>query len=324
MMTKDKINGLTEEEQNIEVYKEFCESRDKNTVLSGTVIGCLPNTDATRPDQKYFAVVDCGGWQVLIPGTLMGFNIEKQKDKAGNEIPNANKTAMYKAYIKQMLGAKVNFTVYNNPNSINATNKMVIGNRAEAMEKNRESNYFKSDKNGKSKVERAFEADEAVVARVTSIGKSVVWVEVYGQLWEVIAREVSWRYTSDLRQAVHVGDQIHVKFLELEIDKENKEITGSVSIKAAYPNTMRTNMKKYRPGSVLLGTISGIRGDGYFVQVGDHVNGIDVYCKKINCLDIPQEGDSVSVQLYLFDEEKARVFGSIESVVGRKRVNLVG
>lgn len=323
-MTNDVTQGLTETMENIEVYKQFCDSRERGIILSGQVIGCVPNNDVNvvKPEFKWYAVVECGGWQVIIPGAFMGFDVEERRDKAGNEITSSKKANMYKSFIKQMFGAKIEFVVYNSNYSINANAKLVVGNRVEAMKKRRESNYFKSDKDGKSKVERAYEAEESVIAKVISICDSVVWVEVYGQMFKVIAREVSWRYTGNLRDAVHSGDQIHVKFLNLHIDKENKTIDGEVSIKAAYPNTMRENMKKYKEGAILLGKVSGIRGDGYFVQVGNHTNGIDVYCKKINSLELPQVGDSVSVNLFHFDYENARVFGSIEGIVEHKRLNL--
>lgn len=323
-MTNDITQGLTEEMENIEVYKQFCDSREKEKILSGKVIGCVPNTDpnVSKPEFKWYAVVECGGWRVIIPGALMGFDVDNRRDKAGNEISAFKKANMYKSFISQMFGANIDFIVYDSASSINANAQMVIGNRAAAMAKERQSNYFKSDKDKKSRMERSFDADEAVIAKVVSICDSVVWVDVFGQTFKVIAREVSWRYTENLHDALHVGDQIHVKFLELNIDKENKTIEGEVSIKAAYPNTMKENMKKYKEGSILLGKVSGIRGDGYFVQVGDHINGIDVYCKKINCLDLPQIGDSVSVKLFSFDYDRGRVFGSIEGVVAHKRINL--
>ena len=66
----------------------------------------------------------------------------------------------------------------------------------------------------------------------------------------------------------------------LEIDKENETIKATVSIKAAQPNIMRENMQKYRKDGIYLGKISGARNGGYFVQIGNHVDGIDVYCKK--------------------------------------------
>ena len=198
---------------------------------------------------------------------------------------------------------------------------MVVGDRITAMQKKQQSNFFKSDKDGKSKVERAFEAGESVIARVISIAKSIVIVEVYGYVAKIIAKEVSWRYTEDLRDVVYIGEQLHVKFLTLDIDKENKTINATLSIKAAQPNVMRENMKKYRKDSILKGKVSGVKDGGYFVQIGDHISGIDVYCRKINCIDLPREGDIVSVRLYTFDEEHARVFGSIEAVIEKKYRN---
>jgi len=318
----DKIE-LDEEYAKIETYKKLVDSQENEKILKTKIVGCLPNADGVRPNQKWFAIGYYEGYQVLIPAFLLGLNVEDAKDKAGNPVSDANKTQMYHAYIKAMIGAEIDFIVYNDPGAINTATQMVVGNRQLAMEKKMQSNFFKKDKDGKSKVERAFEANEPVIARVVSIASSVVFVEIYGWVTGVIARNVSWRYTEDLHDVVHMGEQLHVKFTNLEIDKEAKTINATVSIKEAQPNIMRENMKKYRKDAILLGKISGVRNGGYFVQIGNHINGIDVYCKKINCIDTPHVGDVVSVRLFSFDEENARVFGSIENVIEKKYQNYV-
>ena len=319
----DKIE-LDEEYKNIETYKKLVDSQENEKILKTKIIGCLPNQDGTTAAQKWFAVGQFENYQVLIPGTLLGFdNIEGAKDKAGNPVSEYNKSQMYRAYIRAMLGAEIDFVVHNNPSAINSAMKMVVGNRALAMAKKRKSNYFKKDKDGKSKVERAFEAGEPLIGRVVSIASTVVFVEVYGYVMGVLARDVSWRYTENLRDVVSIGEQLHVKFTSLEIDKENETIKATVSIKEAQPNIMRENMQKYRKDGIYLGKISGARNGGYFVQIGNHVDGIDVYCKRITCPDTPHVGDIVSVRLFVFDEENARVFGSIEAVVEKKYSNFV-
>lgn len=323
-MKHNDVIEIDEEYRNIETYKKLVESQETGKILKTKIVGCLPNEDGTKPNQKWFAVGSYDGYQVLIPAFLMGLdNIETAVDKAGNPISDYNKSQMYRAYIRAMLGAEVDFIVYDDPNAINSALKMVVGNRKLAMEKKRKSNFFKKDKDGKSKVERAFEANEPLIARVVSIASSVVFVEIYGYVTGVLAREVSWRYTENLRDVVSIGEQLHVKFTSLEIDKENETINATVSIKAAQPNVMRENMSKYRKDGIYLGKISGARNGGYFVQLGNHINGIDVYCKKVNCVDTPHIGDTVSVRLFVFDFEHARVFGSIEAVVEKKYQNFV-
>ena len=323
-MKHNDVIEIYEEYRNIETYKKLAESQETGKILKTKIVGCLPNEDATKPDQKWFAVGSYDGYQVLIPAFLMGLdNIETAVDKAGNPISDYNKSQMYRAYIRAMLGAEVDFIVYDDPNAINSALKMVVGNRKLAMEKKRKSNFFKKDKDGKSKVERAYEANEPLIARVVSIASSVVFVEVYGYVTGVLAREVSWRYTENLRDVVSIGEQLHVKFTSLNIDKENEKIEATLSIKAAQPNVMRENMSKYYKDGIYLGKVSGARNGGYFVQLGNHVNGIDVYCKKVNCIDTPHIGDTVSVRLFVFDFEHARVFGSIEAVVEKKYQNFV-
>lgn len=316
----NKIIDLAGEfsDKEVETYKLLSESQKKEKILTAKVIGCIPNTNETRPEHKWFIVATFRDWQVLIPCIKMGFNTEGLTDKAGNKLTGHDLAQYYRANMGRMIGAEIDFVVYKDPLSINSVTKQVVGDRALAMEKKRNSNYFKLDKNGKSKVERAFEAGDILEARVVSIASSVIWVEIYGYLAKVFARDASWRYTENLHDVASVGDRVHVKFTELKIDHENKTIESYVSIKAAYPNMQKENMKKYRPDSILAGKITGARTGGYFVQVGDLSNGIDVFCKKINCVDIPHIGDIVSIKLSIFDEEKGRVFGSIESVIEKR------
>ena len=321
-MEKEVIQGLTEEDLNTKIYKMLSDSQEKGTLVKGRVIGCIPNTDATCPEQRWFATVDiAGGWKAIIPAIYMGFNVDEMVNKAGEKPTSRDKERMYHSYIRQMLTAEIDFVVINNPAAINSITKQVLGNRQIAMDKKRESNYFKSDKNGKSKIERAYEAKEPVISRVVSICRSKVLVEVYGEILPVYAKNVSWRYTENLRDIVQVGDSVHVKFNKLNIDKENKKIEAEISMKDAHANPQFENMKKFREGSELLGVITGVLpagiGGGYFVAVGDHKNGIDVFCKKVNSIEMPRKGDTVTVKLSLFDTEKGRVFGSIEAVNGR-------
>lgn len=316
----NKIVDLTGEfsDKEVETYKLLTDSQKQEKILTAKVIGCIPNANEINPEKKYFITAIFRDWQVLIPCMKMGFNTEGLTDKAGNKLSGHDLGEYYKSNMRKMIGAEIDFCVYKNPLSINSATRQVVGDRSLAMERKRNSNFFKQDKNGKSKMERAFEANESVEARVVTIASSVIWVEIYGYLGKVLARDASWRYTENLHDVASVGDKVRVKFTELNIDRESKTIDAKLSIKAAYPNMQKENMKKYRPDSVLAGKITGSISGGYFVQVGDLNNGIDVFCKKINCVDIPHTGDIVAIKLSIFDEDKGRVFGSIESVIEKR------
>lgn len=75
-------------------------------------------------------------------------------------------------------------------------------------------------------------------------------------------------------------------------------------------------MKLYSEGTITLGVVTGI-SNGYWIQVGDTETGIDVYCKKINCMELPEVGDTVGVTLFKMDYENGMTFGSVENIVRR-------
>lgn len=302
-----------EEIDNIRALNYFLESQEKKSPIVMRVEGCQSHPNAKTPELKWLAVGYVNGWKVLIPGGRMGFSNIDNDDTINKE----NKEKAYKKYISEMIGADIEFMVHPNPQSIGQGLKMVIGDRKMALDKRMDSNYFKKDKNGLSRMERAFEAGKPVQARVVTVARSVVWVEIFGYITQVYARDVSWRYVNRLQDVIHVGDVVKVKFLDLKVDKENKTVTSEVSIKAAHPNVMKENMKKYQQGSLYRGIVTGAK-DGYFIQVGSVESGIDVYCKKVNCPDEPKIGDTVVVNLYIFDEEAGRVYGSIERVIERR------
>ena len=80
--------------------------------------------------------------------------------------------------------------------------------------------------------------------------------------------------------------------------------------------TGKNNMKLYSEGTITLGVVTGI-SNGYWIQVGDTETGIDVYCKKINCMELPEVGDTVGVTLFKMDYENGMTFGSVENIVRR-------
>lgn len=310
-------------EKNVAVYTALVNKQKEQSIMRARIIGVKPNSKGVYAREKWYAVAeisipDFDEFNVIIPAFLMGFDdIEDKKDKAGNPISENDKYKLYRSYIFKMINAEIDFVIYDSPIAITMTDKvkLILGDRITAMKKLQNSYYFKNDKNGKSNMERRFEADEKVPAKVITITDNTVIVDVCGYIGTVIAREVSWRYTEDLHNVVRVGEAVHVKFLDLKINKEDKTIEATLSIKAATPNKMLENMNKFTEGSTLLGKVSGERNGGFYVQVGNYNNGIDVYCKKINTFEVPHKNDKVAVQLYKFDYEKGRIYGSIDAIV---------
>ena len=315
----DRINEGTSEELEYEkdkmkIYQLFYDSyqsqnKKKKKTLPVKVIGIHINRNASSAEVRVCAACQYRdtGWLVLVPAREMGF-----KKSEFEELDNESKIKKYTAYIKKMLNATIDVLVL----AADEKELKVIASRVRAMKYIVERNYIKSDKNGLSRAERDFELDKFVEARVITIASSVVIVDVLGLAVPVIAKEVAWRYTTDLKSVVQVGEKVYVKIKELYINKETMDISIQVSIKEGMENQMLRNMKKYTLGSSFQGTVSGIR-DGYYVQIGDFQNGIDVFCKFVNSAVMPNIGDLVLVTINIKDEEMGRVFGQIDEVIAR-------
>lgn len=300
------------EMERMAVFNELMESRTKHKILQGVIEQCKPNEAATDSKLRVMAVVNYKGWKLLIPIGLMGLDLDKL-----NDYSQTQKESLYKRYIISMLGSTIKFIVHPSPNSIDSGLRFAVCSRVAAMELEQKNYYLKVNKaSNKSKMERAFEDQTIVKGRVVSTNMSSCFVEIYGKQVPVSKKEMSWRYVANVSDVVHNGDIVDLKILHLAVDHETGDIDLSVSIKAAQENAVKNNMKYYTEGSTVLGKVSGI-SNGYWVQVGDLRTGIDVYCKRINCGDLPQVGDSVAVTLFSMDPEKGIIFGSIENITRR-------
>lgn len=308
----------TREIERMRVYNELLESRKKQQPLCGRIIQCKPNENATDSKMRVMAVVDYKGWKILIPIGLMGLDLEPLEDGYNK----AQKESLYQRYIISMLGATINFIIHPKENSIDSALRMAIGSRSAAMRQMQHDYYVKVNKtSNKSKMERAFESGTIVKGKIVSTNKNSCFVEVYGKQVQLPKKEMSWRYVSQVGDVVHNDDTVNLKILNLKVNHETEEIEMTASIRAAQENTVKNNMKLYTEKSTVLGLVSGI-SNGYWIQVGNYENGIDIFCKKINCLELPEQGDTVAVTIFSMNYETGQIFGSIENIV--KRANRWG
>lgn len=302
----------TMERARMAVYNELLDSKNKQKPLSGKIISCQPNEKASDSKMRVMAVVDYKGWKILIPIGLMGLDLAPVEDYSREK-----KESLYKRYIISMIGSTVKFVVFQKPESISSSLRMAVGSRSAAMKIEQHDFYVKTNKtSGKSKMERAYEDGIIVKGRVVSTNKTSCFVEVYGKQVQITKGEMSWRYVANVGDVVRNDDVVNVKITDLAVNHETGEIGMTASLKAAQENVCRNNMKLYTEGTTTLGIVTGI-SNGYWIQVGDATTGIDIYCKKINCMELPEQGDTVAVTIFSMDYEKGMTFGSIENIVRR-------
>lgn len=301
---------LESEKEKMRIYQILTESKEsihkkRKKTVTVKVLGVKYNENAKTPEIQYGADCMFEDWHVFVPASEMGF------EEDFSHLPYDQRASVYKSYIRKMEMANIDVIIY----GVDSTNMFAVGSRKGAMEDKRERYYFKSDKNGESLMERTFRQGKFPEARVITITGSTVMVEIFGCVTKVLAKNVEHRFIeqSHIKDIVYVGEILPVKILHLTIDKENKLIDIEVSIKDAKPNMQKINMSKFTVGSSLVGKVTGIH-NGYFVQIGDFRTGIDVFCKRVKCMEMPSKGDLVSVTISIKDEEKGRVFGVIEEI----------
>lgn len=309
---KNKEERTSIEMERMAVYNELLESRTKHKVLQGVIEQCKPNETAADSKLRVMAVVNYRGWKILIPIGLMGLDLDKIEDYSPTQ-----RESLYKRYIISMLGSTVKFIVHPSPDSIDSSLRFAVCSREAAMKVEQNVYYLRVNKaSNKSKMERAFEDQTIVKGRVVSTNTSSCFVEVYGKQVQIPRAEMSWRYVANVGDIVHNGDIVDLKIQHLAVNHETGEIDLRVSMKAAQENAVKNNMKLYTEGSTVLGTVSGI-SNGFWIQVGDINTGIDVYCKRVNCGELPQIGDLVGVTLFSMNRETGMIFGSIENIARR-------
>lgn len=308
--TKEEYTSI--EMERMAVYNELVESRTKRKVLQGVIEQCKPNENASDSKMRVMAVVNYRGWKILIPIGLMGLDLSKAED-----LNQVKRESLYKRYIISMLGSTIKFIVHPSQDSIDSGLRLAVCSRESAMKAEQEVYYLRVHKaSNKSKMERAFRDETIVKGRVVSTNTSGCFVEVYGKQVQVPKREMSWRFVANVTDVVHNGDIVDLKITHLAVNHETGEIDLAVSMKAAQENTVKNNMKFYTEGSTVLGVVSGL-SNGYWIQVGDINNGIDIYCKKINCSELPQVGDLVAVTIFSMNQDTGLIFGSVENIARR-------
>ena len=108
--------------------------------------------------------------------------------------------------------------------------------------------------------------------------------------------EIRYGWIDDLTEEVKQGDHLKVKVLE--IDKEEKKVT--VSAKATQKNPWLRSIGRYTSGNEYVGTVSGVREYGVFINLEAGVDSLARHLKFQNV----KRGDRVLVRVLETDAQK--------------------
>jgi len=151
---------------------------------------------------------------------------------------------------------------------------------------------------------------EGTVQRLTPFG---AFVDIGGIDGLVHISEMSWTHVDHPSDVVKEGDQVKVKVLKVDPEKEKI----SLSIKAAQPGPWDKVDEQFTPGEIVTGTVKRLVSFGAFVEIAPGVEGL-VHISQIahrhigTPHEVLKEGQEVKVKILDINAAAKRVSLSIK------------
>ena len=275
----------TEADTDMKYLLDLLASLRSRHILTGKLEG-VESSDSGEPR----AVLRYGSFKVLIPSFEMMEPPEDLRDMNPNDV--------MRYLISKRLGAEIDFIV----KGIDQEAGVVVASRNEAMAVRRRQFYFGQDREGNNLLYEGVVAE----ARVTSVIRTGLFVELFGVEVYIPASEVSYQRILDCGKLYATGQKVLVKILNLD-RSQPKRIQVSVSIKQTKKNPYDTIVEKYIPGNHYIGTVTMVDVNGVFVALDGGVDCLCIYPVR----GIPLIGSRVTVRIYKVNPDTKRITGDI-------------
>jgi small subunit ribosomal protein S1 len=135
--------------------------------------------------------------------------------------------------------------------------------------------------------------------KVVSIRDFGAFVDIDGIQGLVPYSEVSWERDADIKQLLNPGQEVEVKIIRL--DPEKDRIT--LSLKAAQPDPWENIAEKYQAGSRCTGRVSRLEEFGAFVNLEPGIDGL-LHISKLrkgkklkHAREVLKEGEQIEVEI---------------------------
>lgn len=280
----EKIKVITNENEKQNMLLDLLESLRAGRILTDMIQGV-----ETYGDEPC-AVLYHGEFKVIIPGKQL---VEPPEDLRGQP-----EKEIYRYLVTKRLGAEVDYII----KGVDQKADVAVASRLDAMYQKRRAYYTGTDRNGN----RLLYEGALAEARVTSVIRPGMFVELFGVDTYVPLKALSYQRWADASEHYQPGDRVIVKIMKLERINRNK-INVVVSVKHAGENPYDKALKKYTEGNSYIGTVSMINTSGVFVAM-EH--GIDCLCEYPK-RGRPPIGARVTVRILGIDRKRHRMWGSI-------------
>lgn len=279
----------TEKDKEKDNLIDLYESMKSGKVMTGIIQGVERMTEKNQP----FAVLYHGVYKIIIPATEL---IDEPTDYRGLRPKDVHHYLLTKR-----LGAEIDFII----KGVDAKTKLAVASRKDAMNAKRKAYYFGHDRDGNNLLYPGIFAE----ARVVSVIRSGIFVDVFGVETFVSIKELSYQRMMDASQYYQSGQRILVKILEIDI-KDRNNIKVGVSVKQAAENPYEKALRKYTVGNCYVGTVSYVDTTGVFVALD---GGIDCLCSHPT-RGRPPRGARVTVRILGINYDSNRMWGVITHI----------
>lgn len=154
------------------------------------------------------------------------------------------------------------------------------------------------------------EIREGVISSLVPFG---AFVDLGGMDGLVHVSELSWKHIDSPGQVVKVGDEVKVKVLEVDMDRERI----SLSLKATERDPWTEFAEGHQIGELVYGRVSKVVPFGSFIQIGEGIEGLvhisEMAAHHVDSAEqVVQPGEELWVKIIEIDQERRRISLSIK------------
>jgi small subunit ribosomal protein S1 len=148
--------------------------------------------------------------------------------------------------------------------------------------------------------------------RISSVVAFGAFVDLGGMDGLIHVSELSWKHIDAPSQVVNVGDEVTVKVLEVDLDRERI----SLSLKATQQDPWQEFASGHQVGQLVYGRVTKLAPFGAFIQVGDGIEGL-VHISEMSAhhVESPEQvvtpGEELWVKIIDLDLARRRISLSI-------------
>ena len=268
---------------------DLLESQRGKRILAGIIQGVEggPGTEEVSR-----AVIYHGDYKVAIPAEMA---VSPPEDSRGRDASD-----VMHQMLTRRLGAEVDYIV----KAVDPKYHVAVGNRLEAMLAKR-SLYYAKNRDGNRRVR----AGACAEARVVSVIRPGIFVDIFGVETFVPLAELSYQRMMDATTAFQPGQRVLVRILRIQGQRPS-EITVEASVKQAGENPYEKAVRKYSVGNRYVGTVSMVNTTGVFVALD---GGIDCLCNYPR-RGRPPRGARATVKILGISQDTNRIWGVITHI----------